>query len=779
MPLLKGMAFSAWLSVVFTTVFAHLSYAQVCQSRLEGIVKAIDSEQPLAYADISIRRYGLRTRTDEKGQYQFKDLCPNVSYTLEINYLDRKYSTQSIAGEMHFDIQFPAGSTLSEVVVSARSTPLVHTESVAVVDQLEMASKQAVSLAEVVRQIPGVSVLQTGSNIGKPVIQGLHSNRIAIVNNDIVLESQQWGSEHAPEIDPFSASKISVVKGALGVKYGVGAMGGAIVLEPEPLRTKTGWGGWAALGGFSNGWAGVAASAVDYRSKNEQWAARLQTTVKRGGNMRTPDYWLYNSGHSAFNMAALGEWKQNTKIKHEFGFSRYEQKFAVLRASHLGNADQILQASQLDTPMNNIDRFSWSIGRPYQAIEHYTAKYKVNFRSSDFWKFTSIFSHQFNHRREYDVVRKTGAAADKAQVAFRLWTNTLDLQAVYLGQKYWRSEGGIQLSQSTNYVNRGAFIPNYYGYGISAWAHERWHKHNIPWEWELGMRYDGRASRVFTEGNGARDINRTVRFGNISGTTGLHYNVNQRATITLHSGYAWRPPSVYELFAKGVHHGSGTYEEGDTALVSEKAWNTNLSFHYASAKANGWQIDLSVYRNQIRDFIYLDPQNTVRITVRGPFPAYYYKQADAVLQGIDAQVVVPILKNWSLETRASIIRANRQLQPGEIAGKTTDPLPLMPSDRYQYGLKWTQNTSTIRCMANTVQRQWRIPNAGLLKDAPKAFTTFSLDASHQINRGNKPLEIGISIQNLTNTRYREYLNFFRFYADEPGVNIGVRIKKIF
>jgi iron complex outermembrane receptor protein len=82
-------------------------------------------------------------------------------------------------------------------------------------------------------------------------------------------------------------------------------------------------------------------------------------------------------------------------------------------------------------------------------------------------------------------------------------------------------------------------------------------------------------------------------------------------------------------------------------------------------------------------------------------------------------------------------------------------------------------------MANTVQRQWRIPNAGLLKDAPKAFTTFSLDASHQIKRGDKPLEIGISIQNLTNTRYREYLNFFRFYADEPGVNIGIRIKKIF
>ena len=35
-----------------------------------------------------------------------------------------------------------------------------------------------------------------------------------------------------------------------------------------------------------------------------------------------------------------------------------------------------------------------------------------------------------------------------------------------------------------------------------------------------------------------------------------------------------------------------------------------------------------------------------------------------------------------------------------------------------------------------------------------------------------------AISNLLNTRYRDYMNFFRFYADEPGINISLRLKLI-
>ena len=38
------------------------------------------------------------------------------------------------------------------------------------------------------------------------------------------------------------------------------------------------------------------------------------------------------------------------------------------------------------------------------------------------------------------------------------------------------------------------------------------------------------------------------------------------------------------------------------------------------------------------------------------------------------------------------------------------------------------------------------------------------------------LEIGISVQNFFNTVYRDYLNRFRYYADDMGRNGSIRLK---
>jgi iron complex outermembrane receptor protein len=105
----------------------------------------------------------------------------------------------------------------------------------------------------------------------------------------------------------------------------------------------------------------------------------------------------------------------------------------------------------------------------------------------------------------------------------------------------------------------------------------------------------------------------------------------------------------------------------------------------------------------------------------------------------------------------------------------------MPADRFQYGFRWGHKQGYLRLSANTVQRQIRIPEAGLLKAAPNGFTVLNFDAAHTflIFRDKKRLEIGLTLQNLVNTRYREYLNFFRYYADETGLNLGLRAKLTF
>jgi len=148
------------------------------------------------------------------------------------------------------------------------------------------------------------------------------------------------------------------------------------------------------------------------------------------------------------------------------------------------------------------------------------------------------------------------------------------------------------------------------------------------------------------------------------------------------------------------------------------------------------------------------------------------------LNGLDGSASIPLGKSLHFEPGFSLIRGRRVTDAPE-----GDWLPLMPADRFQYGIRWTKTGSDrretyLRLGGATVLRQSRIPAAGLLKPAPAAYTLLNLDGALQLSTGKKPVEIGLSVTNLLNTRYRDYMNFFRFYADEPGINISLRLKLI-
>ncbi len=756
--------------------------AQHCDLLLQGVVWSAESGQPLPYATIRIVDIGRGAISDERGAFAIGDLCEDSTYMLLISHVECEHSTHVIRlvenKEFHFYLHH---RILSEVVVEERAMKPLPAQAVEVVGEALIAQRQGMSLGEVLRQLPGMAVLNTGTTIAKPVIHGLHSNRIAIVSSGLALEGQQWGSEHAPEIDPFMAQRISVVKGAAGVRYGVGAMAGAIVLEPAPLRRQPGWSGWLYGGISTNGLGGTWAGAVDWKPKSSSLALRLQGTAKRSGNLRTPDYWLGNTGAAELNFSLLSEWKTGS-WRQEVGLSRFAQRIGILRAAHIGNLTDLQRAIESPIPLNNDDRFTYAIDRPFQRIQHYTMRYRATRALSDHWRFSSQYALQFNLREEYDIVRRTSSAANKPQQRFRIWTHTLDAYWEHAPRGHWEGSLGLQGIYQYNLVGRGGLIPDYRNIGGSLWVLERWRHYPKPWEVELGLRYDYRRTAASTTGR-LYDVDTTVHFGGWSGNIGVVRRIGQHGRWTLNTGHAWRPPHVNELFARGVHHGAGTYEEGRSDLRPEKAWNTNMSIAYE--RGHG-AITGTIFRNQVRNFIYLDPQRTLVLTSRGAFPAYFYAQADAVLYGADVSATIPLIGSLAVEARASLLRAYRTTADSieQMGGR--DWLPLMPADRFQYGLYWKHRRDDapappayVRLSANTVLHQRRIPIQGLLKEAPPTFTVWSMEAGYSFplrKHSSQYLETGLTARNLTQTRYREYLNFFRFFTDEPGLNASLWCK---
>lgn len=74
--------------------------------------------------------------------------------------------------------------------------------------------------------------MDIGAGFSQPMIRGLGFNRIAVSENGIKQEGQQWGADHGLEIDAFNVDEVRILKGPSSLLYGSDAMGGVIEILP-------------------------------------------------------------------------------------------------------------------------------------------------------------------------------------------------------------------------------------------------------------------------------------------------------------------------------------------------------------------------------------------------------------------------------------------------------------------------------------------------------------------------------------------------------------------
>lgn len=757
--------------------FGVLSVAQSCTLELKGKVLDANTQKPLAYATILIKGSSQGAITDDSGTFLIDHLCAG-SYTVSCSMIGHDpVDFQIVLNENRVqDFQLETSAVaLEQVIVKEKAIAPVSTQANSTLQGTDLESGKAQGLGEALKRLPGVTTLNTGHSISKPVIQGLNGNRIVILNNGVRLEAQQWGDEHAPEIDPFIASKVSVVKGAAGVRYGSEAIGGVVLVEPKALREKAGLGGEVNLGAASNGRSGVVSASIEGALGGKlPLSARLQGTFKRGGNVHTPDYFQRNTGLQEFNYSWAVQLKKE-KFSTALYYSIFSTQLGILRDAHIGNLTDLENAIERGRPLQD-GEFSYEIGRPKQQVIHELFKWQLSLDVGEKSKLQVEAARQFNRRQEFDAHRPFGNLPDeltRPQFEFEITTYTTDVNLDHRWLPNTRGSIGVQGLLQQNTTDFGALIPNYTSRAGGVYWLERWRKYPSPWELEAGVRYDAKQLSLSTQGTDT--IGRALRFSNFSGTAGAVYHFPQ-GTLRFNAGTAWRAPHPNELYSDGVHHGAAAYELGDPNLRAERALNVALSANWE--KPDRFSISVSIYQNYIADFIYLEPQDVPKLTIRGAFPAFNYRQANVRLSGIDWNAELFLRPKLSVESRAAILRAwNRD---------ANDYLIYMPSDRFTHGLKYSfrkpkdaaLQAPFMRFSMTNVLRQNRVPEGDLVPP-PAGYTRFDLEAAMSLRLGTKPLELGLSVFNLFNARYRDYLNRFRYFTDELGTNIALRAKIIF
>ena len=171
-------------------------------------------------------------------------------------------------------------------------------------------------------------------------------------------ESQQWGFDHAPEIDPFIANKLTVVKGTAAVQYGSDAVAGVILVETDTLPSHDHFAGKVGVHGMSNGWQGGVSAMVE-KGFHSGIGLRAHATVKRSGDKHAADYNLTNTGFSELNGSLSAGFTRGLNSV-EVSYSLFTTTIGILRSAHIGNLTDLEEALERDEPFI-IEDFSYEI----------------------------------------------------------------------------------------------------------------------------------------------------------------------------------------------------------------------------------------------------------------------------------------------------------------------------------------------------------------------------------------------------------------------------------
>lgn len=733
--------------------------------------------QPLPSAVVHF--VGKHFVSDAKGRVNIPNLAKG-KYPIKVNYL----------GFLDYEaiVAIPAVNpykvVMQEEVNQLAGTTLIGhvakpvTASVAI-DKPKLQQKSGEELAKVLTTVAGVSMIQTGATIAKPVIHGLHSNRILILNNEVRQEGQQWGADHAPEIDPAVADKITVIKGADAVRYGSDALGGVVVIAPNQLPYGDGLHGQLSPSFASNGRKSATTLKLESGLPGLlQWAWRVQGTLKRSGDIHTADYMLNNTAAAEANFSAAIGMRQEAGSAELF-YSRYENESGVFYGSHIGNLDDLLARFEIGRPLTTYP-FSYSIEAPKQKVIHHLLKAKAYYFLPFGGKLTAQYAFQKDIRQEFSVRR-----LDRTRIpALNMWLTTHLAEVFWenMDALHWKTLVGGSFSLQDNYNQPGTgvvpVIPNFASVGYGAFAIEKYHKDN--WNAEAGLRYDYKYLSADGYDMYSQRYGGEHDFHNITYSLGGAWQATPHMTLSSNIGVAWRAPQVNELYSSGLHHGAGTYNLGEASLSPETGtkWITSLSYTHPE---RGIYLTADAYVQLIKNYIYDYPTGETRTLFSGVYPIFQYTQADAFFRGVDIDASLR-LAQWgafaqrlSYGLRGSVVFANEL--------KTDRYFPFIPAPRLSQSLEWKAQPKGLfqtleASIGHTfVAKQTRFePSQELVATTPDAYHLFEAAVGGTIAIADQQtLSVRLSCENLFNQLYKEYTNRFRYYAHDLGRNVYLRL----
>ena len=627
---------------------------------------------------------------------------------------------------------------LDEIILSLPFSQSLG-KSVIKVDKINMDDinpiiKQYISKS--ISKLPGVSVISTGIGIAKPSIRGLSFNRVVVYNQGIRLENQQWGEEHGIGITSSGIESVEVIKGPLYVLYGSDAMGGVIYAEPEKFKSMDGL-DIDYTGIYNSNYNGLT-NNLGINGKSGNFSFNLRAEMIDNDNFSSPDGEVENT------------WFEQNEIKAGIQYSG-EKLNSELRLSIL---DSNIGIPHMD---EDHDEHMDEEGI-YQELKHTTITWKNTYDLGNNHLLNVTLGQQFNERKEFgehgdedhDEHGDEDHEEGEAELDMELLTNTLDISLILpQSEDFNLILGTSLLSQTNKNFGHEILIPDAEMNDFGLYALGEISLGNSS-DATIGLRYDNRS---VSSGIYSSD------YSNFNGALGFKKEfTNSTLRFNLSSGY--RSPNLVELYSDGSHHGTFMYKKGNPNLLAENSLQTDLSI-----QVNGEDSVLSfdLFLNDIRDYIYLQPTNTV---IDG-LQLHNFLQQDATLYGGEIHLNKNTSFDW-LSYYTSLEYVFGETQDG-MALPYISPLTF----NQVFNISFSSNYSfEIDFVAKAQQNR-----TAMYEESTDGYSLLNLSGSWMTSFLGNDLNIFWNIDNVFDKEYYDHLSRLKTAGiHEMGRNISVGLK---
>jgi outer membrane receptor protein involved in Fe transport len=630
--------------------------------------------------------------------------------------------------------------TVQVTATPVATTTLRSTLPATVVGGATLRTAQGASLGETLQGTPGLRSISMTTGIGKPVIRGLHSQRVVTMADGHRVDGQQWGLDHAPGVETAAADRIEVIKGPASVLYGSEAMGGVINVIPRPLFDAGAQGAPRTERQLAASWHSNLRQpdlTLLLQGGEGRLAWRTTLTGRRSGDIRTPAGALANTG----NRAGAGEltlgWAGGATAA-QATLTRRDERIEILDDPVEAPGFTGFQRITTDRATVRLER----AGRRAQL----EARVGV----------------ERNWRREFDDVR------DTAEPVLGLLgeQGTARLAATHAPWRGWRGTVGISaLRGRFDKRGRETLIPSNRQEGVGVFAFEQREVGRLALS--AGVRHDWQW--LATDGDDVLGLAaQRRRFGATTGTLGGSWLLRDGVALAATLGRGFRAPTAQELWANGFHEGSRAFERGDPSVGVETSRNVDLALRVERATARG---EVSVYRNAVAGYLYLRPSGSGGLR----FDSLAVVQGDALLAGFEAAGEWRVTRRLTVQGAADYVRGTNTT--------TRDPLLFIPPLRATAGARL--DAPRLRLPGGVVVQR---PYTGATVEAhrqqrrieardvaPPGYALAHLAAGGVVTVGGRPAVVDLSVRNLLNAAYRDHLSRYKEFAQAMGRAVVVRV----